>query len=74
MSETAHPNRFVRLRCPLCDHTSPTCDQSSDVRRELPHRWWEAHKRMDHPYPPPIIERAESAGRKSFGGERDVSE
>jgi hypothetical protein len=50
-------NRFVRLRCPLCAHVSPTCDQKHDVARSLLQRWWETHLK-DH-RPTPIIERGE---------------
>lgn len=50
-------NRYVRLRCPICDLTSPVCDQQEDVPRAMLGRWWQNHKALHLPHP--IIERAE---------------
>jgi hypothetical protein len=29
-------NRYVRVRCPICNDVSPICDQEADIRRESP--------------------------------------
>lgn len=73
---TDYPNaerfRFIRLRCPLCGHTSPLCDQTGDVRRDLLRQWWEKHKQSVHPYPAPKFEVATptevEAARRLSGG------
>lgn len=43
--------RFVRLRCPVCHALSPSCDQTVDIRREGPAKWWEQHRLNHVPYP-----------------------
>lgn len=55
-------NRYVRVRCPICNATSPVCDQTTDIRRDLLFRWWAAHR--DTHLPLPIIERAETTDAK----------
>jgi hypothetical protein len=51
-------NRYVRVRCPVCNEVSPICDQQQDVRRELLFSWWGDHRRRRHPLRP-IIEAVE---------------
>lgn len=51
-------NRYVRLRCPICNTLSPVCDQQADVPRALLSKWWQKHREIH--MPTPIIERAEA--------------
>ena len=61
------PARFVRIRCPICNMTSPVVDQQEDVRRDGMGNWWQRH-RLDH-LPHPIIEVAEREGNVTVGPE-----
>lgn len=48
--------RYVRIRCPYCQATSPTVDLIHDIRREGMTAWWFDH-RLGHILAP-IIELA----------------
>lgn len=49
-------NRFVLVRCPICNNISPVVDQRKDPQRKAMGDWWDLHKRLHMPYP--IIELA----------------
>ncbi len=56
VDERMKRNRYIVLRCPMCDTCSPVCDQREDVARRAPAEWWQAHLISAHPRPAPIIE------------------
>jgi hypothetical protein len=59
MASEPRSNRYVCLRCPVCAWTSSICDQQIDPTRQPLAVDWQRHLHDSHPYPAPIIERAE---------------
>jgi hypothetical protein len=60
------PMRYVRIRCPYCQATSPTVDQVEDPARRAMGDWWYDH-RLTHLLRP-IIEIAPAPIGSPDGG------